>query len=34
MGGVTEAGKFAGWIAPPATGVDGQPLDFEYVRFG
>ena len=34
MGGVTEPGRFAGWIAPPATGIDGQPLDFEYVRFG
>ncbi|HKB25442.1 MAG TPA: benzoyl-CoA 2,3-epoxidase subunit BoxB [Methylomirabilota bacterium] len=29
---VTEAGKFAGWIAPPPRGVNGQPLDFEYVR--
>jgi benzoyl-CoA 2,3-dioxygenase component B len=29
---VTEPGKFAGWIAPPARGVDGKPLDFEYVR--
>jgi benzoyl-CoA 2,3-dioxygenase component B len=29
---VTEPGKFAGWIAPPARGVNGQPLDFEYVR--
>jgi benzoyl-CoA 2,3-dioxygenase component B len=29
---VTERGKFAGWIAPPARGVNGQPVDFEYVR--
>ena len=29
---VTEPGKFAGWIAPPPRGVDGKPLDFEYVR--
>jgi benzoyl-CoA 2,3-dioxygenase component B len=26
-------GKFAGWIAPPARGINGQPVDFEYVRF-
>lgn len=29
---VTEPGKFAGWIAPPARGINGQPIDFEYVR--
>ncbi|HET9762740.1 MAG TPA: benzoyl-CoA 2,3-epoxidase subunit BoxB, partial [Casimicrobiaceae bacterium] len=34
MGRVTEPGKFASWIAPPPTGIDGRPLDFEYVRFG
>jgi len=28
----TEPGKFASWIAPPPRGVNGQPLDFEYVR--
>ena len=33
MAGVTEPGKFANWIAPPAKGIDGQPNDFEYVRF-
>jgi hypothetical protein len=22
----------AGWIAPPAKGVNGQPFEFEYVR--
>ncbi|NOT31537.1 MAG: benzoyl-CoA 2,3-epoxidase subunit BoxB [Planctomycetes bacterium] len=25
-------GKIAGWIAPPAKGIDGQPFEFEYVR--
>ncbi len=25
-------GRFASWIAPPPKGVDGHPLDFEYVR--
>ncbi len=34
MGRVVEPGRFAGWIAPPATGIDGHPIDFEYVRFG
>lgn len=29
---VTEIGKFAGWIAPPARGINNQPVDFEYVR--
>ena len=28
---VYEPGKIAGWIAPAARGVNGQPLDFEYV---
>jgi benzoyl-CoA 2,3-dioxygenase component B len=31
---VVEPGKFANWIAPPARGINGQPLDFEYVRLG
>jgi benzoyl-CoA 2,3-epoxidase subunit B len=34
MGRVAEPGKFAGWIAAPAMGINRQPLDFEYVRFG
>ncbi|MDB5752122.1 MAG: boxB [Ramlibacter sp.] len=34
MGRVVEPGKFANWIAPPAVGVNRQPADFEYVRFG
>jgi benzoyl-CoA 2,3-dioxygenase component B len=29
---VTEPGKFAGWIAPPSRGINGQPVDFEYVK--
>jgi benzoyl-CoA 2,3-epoxidase subunit B len=33
MGRVIEPGKFAGWIAPPALGINRQPVDFEYVRF-
>ena len=28
------AALFAGWIAPPVMGVNRQPIDFEYVRFG
>ncbi len=33
MGRVVEPGKFANWIAPPAVGINRQPVDFEYVRF-
>ncbi len=33
MGRVTEPGQFANWIAPPAAGINKQPVDFEYVRF-
>jgi benzoyl-CoA 2,3-dioxygenase component B len=33
MGRVIEPGKFANWIAPPASGIKGKPVDFEYVRF-
>jgi benzoyl-CoA 2,3-dioxygenase component B len=29
---VTEIGRFANWIAPPARGINGKPVDFEYVR--
>ena len=29
---VVEPGKFAGWIAPPRRGINGQPLDFDYVH--
>jgi len=31
-GRVVEPGKFANWIAPPARGINSQPLNFEYVR--
>jgi len=34
MGRVAAPGKFANWIAPPARGINGQPVEFEYVRFG
>ena len=33
MGRVVEPGKFANWIAPPAIGINRQPVGFEYVRF-
>jgi len=29
---VVQPGKFAGWIAPPRRGINGQPLDLDYVR--
>ena len=29
---VTEPGKIANWITPPATGIKGKPFEFEYVR--
>ncbi len=28
----TQPGRCAAWIAPPAKGLNGQSLDFEYVR--
>jgi len=28
----TEKGKFAGWIAAPKSGINSQPLEFEYVK--
>jgi benzoyl-CoA 2,3-epoxidase subunit B len=34
MGRVVQPGQFAHWIAPPAMGINRQPIDFEYVRFG
>jgi benzoyl-CoA 2,3-dioxygenase component B len=34
MGRVVEPGKFAQWIAPPVMGINRQPIEFEYVRFG
>jgi benzoyl-CoA 2,3-epoxidase subunit B len=32
MQGVTEPGKFAGWIAPPDGGINNLGLAYEYVR--
>ena len=32
MVGVTEPGKMAGWLSPPATGIHAKPVDYEYVR--
>jgi benzoyl-CoA 2,3-dioxygenase component B len=32
MVGVTEPGCMAGWIAPPATGINQKPVDYEYVQ--
>jgi benzoyl-CoA 2,3-dioxygenase component B len=34
MGPVSEPGKMAHWIAPPSVGINRQPVEFEYVRFG
>jgi benzoyl-CoA 2,3-epoxidase subunit B len=30
---VYEPGKIAAWLAPPRNGINGQPFDYEYVRF-
>ena len=27
-----ELGKFAGWIAPPSSGINDQPVEFDYVH--
>jgi benzoyl-CoA 2,3-dioxygenase component B len=32
MSPVREPGHFASWIAPPRTGIDNKPGDFEYVK--
>ena len=32
MNQVIEPGKMANWISAPARGINGQPLEFEYVR--
>ncbi len=29
---VLEPGKMAHWIAAPARGINGKPIDFEYIR--
>jgi benzoyl-CoA 2,3-dioxygenase component B len=30
---VTEPGMMAGWIAPPDRGINGLPVDHNYVRW-
>lgn len=30
---VVEPAKMASWIAPPLRGINGRPLEFEYVKF-
>ena len=32
MVGVTEPGKMAGWIAPPSSGINQKPVDYDYVQ--
>ena len=32
MQAVREPGKMAGWVAPPANGLHGKPVDYEYVK--
>jgi benzoyl-CoA 2,3-dioxygenase component B len=32
MQGVFERGKMASFIAPPAKGINGMPVDYEYIR--
>ncbi len=32
MAPVVERGRMANWIAPPARGINRQPIDFEYVK--
>jgi benzoyl-CoA 2,3-dioxygenase component B len=29
---VIERGKMASWIAPPPKGINGMPIDFDYVK--
>jgi benzoyl-CoA 2,3-dioxygenase component B len=29
---VYEVGKIASWVAPPKTGINGQPFEYEYVH--
>jgi benzoyl-CoA 2,3-dioxygenase component B len=28
-----EPGEFAGWISPPAVGINSLPVEYDYVRF-
>jgi benzoyl-CoA 2,3-epoxidase subunit B len=32
MNAVYERGKVANWIAPPGKGINGMPVDYEYVK--
>jgi hypothetical protein len=32
MRGITEPGRMAGWLAPPANGIHAKPVDYEYVK--
>jgi len=32
MSPVYEPGRMAGWIAPPARGVNTRPVEYDYVR--
>jgi benzoyl-CoA 2,3-dioxygenase component B len=29
---VYEPGEFAGWIAPPSSGINGLGVDYPYVK--
>jgi benzoyl-CoA 2,3-dioxygenase component B len=31
---VAEPAKFASWIAAPARGINGQAMDFQYIKLG
>jgi len=31
---VVEPGKMASWLTPPSHGIDGRPVNYEYVKFG
>ena len=33
MGRVVAPGQFANWISPPASGINSQPVECDYVRF-
>jgi len=33
MYAVTTPGEFAHWIAPPPRGIEGMPIEYEYVKF-
>ena len=33
MKAVYEPGQYANWISPPRKGINGKPVDFEYVKF-